>query len=128
MLPLLLSHQEYIKKLEIYTFGNAANHFNSPITAPGPDSRAGEPIVKYIEHYANEGDFVAQIGVLNWQIEPSRDTQAVKKVEAPDTRFYGSLFKRNVTGHLLVEHYFTVCLSSELRAETRKADAGRFFF
>lgn len=41
--------QTFISKLEIYTFGAAANHFNSPVTLPGVDGRPGEPIVKHVE-------------------------------------------------------------------------------
>ncbi|CDZ96779.1 hypothetical protein [Phaffia rhodozyma] len=89
--------QVFLQKLETYTFGNAANHFNSPVTTPSRDHE-GSPVVKHIEHYANGHDFVARIGVLNWDVPAS---------DRVDTRFYGRLFSRpDKSGHLLVENYF----------------------
>lgn len=102
--------QADVAKLELYTFGTAANHYNSPITAPGADGRDGEPVVKHVEHYANQLDYVAQIGVLNWQVEPGRGSgqndqasSTTTSNDKNDTRFYGSLFQRNLPGHLLIE-------------------------
>lgn len=99
-----LSH-DVISKLEIFTFGNAARHFNNPLLSPpkssSPDeSRGGrgERVIKHIEHYANTGDFVANFGVLKFtspQAQPFADGNA----------FYGSVFTREGTGHLLNMHY-----------------------
>jgi hypothetical protein len=89
-----LARQAFISKLEIATFGAAANHFNSPITLPGSDGRPGEPIIKHVEHFANN-EFVAAIGVLSFQVEPSRGLAAVPQNDGNDTRFYGSLFRRD---------------------------------
>jgi hypothetical protein len=91
--------RDYIKKLEIYTFGNAANHFNNPsmvdTTSPdGTSSRAVAKAIGHIEHYAHLGDFVSQIGVLNYA------TNA-----ALQNRFMGRLFISPHSGHLLNQHY-----------------------
>lgn len=87
-----------LAKLEIYTFGNAANHWNAPasilshhrgqgigdgsqagekeplvtaITRPPPSEREAETrIVKYIEHYANTLDYVARGGILHFRPDP----------------------------------------------------------
>ncbi|KAF9253809.1 hypothetical protein DTO013E5_2131 [Penicillium roqueforti] len=86
--------------LEVYTFGNAANHFNNPRwtklarpqgnTAPDLTPEFGQSI-GHIEHYANEGDIVAQGGVLHF-------------VEIPN-RYMGRLFVRPHSGHLFNMHY-----------------------
>ncbi|KAG9062262.1 hypothetical protein KI688_006594 [Linnemannia hyalina] len=67
-------------KLEVYTFGSAANHFN------------GKEKLHHIEHFANKGDFVAQTGVL-----------AYKPLDR--NRYDGQLYTNNATGHLLNAHY-----------------------
>lgn len=41
-----------LKGIEIYAFASAANHFSAP----------GSAVFNRIEHFANERDFVAQIG------------------------------------------------------------------
>lgn len=70
--------QEVMQKLEIYTFGNAANHFNNPRTskrdeqAPtGTDDRA----VGHIEHFANSKDFVSRWGVMHFKKETADEAQ-----------------------------------------------------
>lgn len=75
--------QEAMQRLEIYTFGNAANHFNDPRTsqdeesAPmGSDKRA----VGWIEHYANSEDFVARWGVIHFKKKTAEDTK--RNIEA----------------------------------------------
>ncbi len=52
---------EQIQKLEIYTFGNAANHWNCPMRI------GGRPAVEHIEHYANEWDWVSRFGILHYR-------------------------------------------------------------
>lgn len=53
--------RELLKKLEVYTFGSAANHFSSPIT----DRKRGSRVIKHIEHYANNGDPVCLGGTFH---------------------------------------------------------------
>ncbi|CAL3968166.1 unnamed protein product [Diplocarpon coronariae] len=99
-----LSH-EVVAKLEIFTFGNAARHFNNPLVSKPSsplvdESRGGrgERVIKHIEHYANTRDFVANIGVLQFtspQAQPYADGNA----------FFGRVFVREGTGHLLNMHY-----------------------
>jgi hypothetical protein len=91
--------RDHINKLEVYTFGNAANHFNNPsmvdTTSPdGTTARAVTKAIGHIEHYANVGDFVSQIGVLNYATNP--DLQ---------NRFMGRLFVSPHSGHLMNQHY-----------------------
>lgn len=93
--------RDHIKKLEVYTFGNAANHFNNPSmvdsTSPDGDGASARAVAKaigHIEHYANIGDFVSQIGVLNYATNPGLQN-----------RFMGRLFVSPHSGHLLNQHY-----------------------
>lgn len=65
--------REVLQKLEIYTFGNAANHFNNPRTKrehgiPRPKGRA----IRHIEHYANSKDFVSRWGVLHFKKQTAK--------------------------------------------------------
>jgi hypothetical protein len=56
-------------RLEVYTFGNAANHFNNPHRSLESAQKAiklntGEKQTKalsYVEHYANDGKFMDYI-------------------------------------------------------------------
>ncbi|KAH0562951.1 hypothetical protein GP486_002484 [Trichoglossum hirsutum] len=100
--------QILFRKLEVYTFGAAANHFNNPTLSDVPArspirTRRGslweEPekrVIRHIEHYANQGDFVARWGVLNF----------TKGAKYRYNRFAGQLFEyKGATGHLLCQHY-----------------------
>lgn len=95
-------------KLEVYTFGSvvlcqhpppsnhfscAANHFNNP---PKEGSEPTQNLqIRHIEHYANEHDFVAMFGVLQFT---SQNTL--------QNRFAGQVFTHyGVTGHLFATHY-----------------------
>jgi hypothetical protein len=95
---------DIMAKLEIFTFGNAARHFNNPLLVDppnNPDQSKGGPgkrVIKHIEHYANSEDLVANIGVLKFtspQAQPYADGNA----------FAGEVFTRLGTGHLLNMHY-----------------------
>ncbi|KAI5798575.1 hypothetical protein FPQ18DRAFT_254108 [Pyronema domesticum] len=95
-------------KLEIYTFGNAANHFNNPPRCiqchngscnplPGLPSHppSNRRQIAVIEHYANSKDFVARLGVL----------QSVKGLPGGN-QFVGKVFTRlGEGGHLFCQHY-----------------------
>jgi hypothetical protein len=81
-----------LRRLEIYTFGCAANHFNNPdYHNPDGDEFADGKCIEHIEHYANLGDFVSQIGVLNYT--------------RVSNRYMGRLFLSPDSGHLLNQHY-----------------------
>lgn len=112
-----------LSKLEIYTFGSAAAHFNNPVlnerdnTAPSPVpaterhygseelsgassdrskflSHPSAHVVPVIEHYCNELDMVPRWGVLH-------ATQ-----DRPAERYAGRVFmRRGSSGHLFNEHY-----------------------
>ncbi|KAJ5712111.1 hypothetical protein N7488_006267 [Penicillium malachiteum] len=91
--------QELLQHLEVYTFANAANHFNNPTrkwlsktnglysSRPSEQDRS----VGYIEHYANTVDIVAWIGVFHFINIPNR--------------YMGRLFVHPGSGHLLNQHY-----------------------
>ncbi|KAJ5382139.1 hypothetical protein N7517_000050 [Penicillium concentricum] len=91
---------DLLHHLEVYTFGNAANHFNNPrwtklarpqrISTPDLVHQFGQSI-GHIEHYANAADIVALGGVLHF-------------VDIPN-RYMGRLFVRPNSGHLLNMHY-----------------------
>ncbi|KAK8162964.1 hypothetical protein BKA80DRAFT_274150 [Phyllosticta citrichinensis] len=86
-----------LRKVEVYSLGCAANHFNNPHRHLSTNKQEGQPptanekAIRYIEHYANDGDMVAQWGVLYFTRVPNR--------------FMGRLFERQGTGHLLNQHY-----------------------
>ncbi|KAH7333410.1 hypothetical protein BKA65DRAFT_553757 [Rhexocercosporidium sp. MPI-PUGE-AT-0058] len=121
-----MSH-EVIGKLEIFTFGNAARHFNNPLvskpSSPLVDESKGargERVIKYIEqqvvlaiaisyllgvsgvfycqNYANTEDFVANLGVLSF-------TSPKAQPFADGNAFFGSVYTREGPGHLLNMHY-----------------------
>ncbi|RMY33573.1 hypothetical protein D0866_05830 [Hortaea werneckii] len=92
--------QTLLSQLEIYTFGNAANHFNNPhwdlrtyLSNVNADTQRDHTVksIAHIEHYAHSGDFVAQWGILNFTKVPNR--------------FMGRVFERPGDGHLLNQHY-----------------------
>ncbi|OJJ62736.1 hypothetical protein ASPSYDRAFT_129541 [Aspergillus sydowii CBS 593.65] len=98
--------QGHLRKLEIFTFGNAANHFNNPyrtrVDAEKNMSRFTTPqdkqpnekhdnTILHIEHYANSRDFVSLWGVLNFT--------NIKN------RFMGQVFVRQGSGHMFNQHY-----------------------
>ncbi|KAF2432871.1 hypothetical protein EJ08DRAFT_100039 [Tothia fuscella] len=81
-----------LRRMEIYTFGCAANHFNNPdYHETDGDQVTDGKCIEHIEHYANLGDFVSQIGVLNY-------TRVAN-------RYMGRLFLSPDSGHLLNQHY-----------------------
>jgi hypothetical protein len=96
---------DLLKQLEVYTFGNAANHFNNPYRVHIPSVRAGagsKPIpaqlqtrnkraVGHIEHYANSKDFVSRWGVLHFTRKVTEDPL--------ENRFIGRVFERPGSGH-----------------------------
>ncbi|MCJ1472711.1 hypothetical protein MMC13_001360 [Lambiella insularis] len=96
--------QDLMQQLEVYTFGNAASHFDNPhrrlsfldAATQGrrpPNSKA----IRHIEHYANSGDFVARWGVLHF-------TSRLPRARSAD-RFMGRVFERPGGGHQFCQHY-----------------------
>ncbi|KAL2371908.1 hypothetical protein RJ035_002118 [Blastomyces gilchristii] len=100
---------ENMAKLEVYTFGSAAAHFNNPMRAiqttsipispSGPSvssptrRRRSKGVIRYIEHYVNGEDIVPRWGVMY-------------NVRSAKTRYSGKVFIRNgVTGHMFNQHY-----------------------
>ena len=94
--------REILGKLEIYTFGSAANHFNSP------EDVQGNRVVKHIEHYANLGDWVSLFGILHFRPLPKHgnmDYSARQARQMIENRYVGRLFVRKGSGHQLNLHY-----------------------
>lgn len=91
--------QDLLHQLEVYTFGNAANHFNNPactcLASVNPGASSPDPSprrsISYIEHYANAEDVVSWLGVLQFANIPNR--------------YLGRLFVRPGSGHLMNQHY-----------------------
>ncbi|CAG8764650.1 1731_t:CDS:1, partial [Cetraspora pellucida] len=72
--------EKLLNKLEVYTFANISREFINP-----------KGLIKCIEHYANEYDFIAKIGVLR---------------EVCNPRFNGKIFvHKNARGHLFNRYY-----------------------
>ncbi|KAL7420956.1 hypothetical protein Q5752_004910 [Cryptotrichosporon argae] len=97
---------DQLRDVEVYTFASASNHFSAP-TAPKMSSPFGN-----IEHFANELDFVADIGVLSfapdWKTVKNMPELAAGSVRAVPGRFAGRVFVREgATGHLLLTHYIS---------------------
>ncbi|KAL9096944.1 MAG: hypothetical protein Q9165_000908 [Trypethelium subeluteriae] len=119
--------QDLVQKLEVYTFGNAASHFNNPhryspekgsnhangdagvssmtnsTFSMEPHYRTPWKAVRYIEHYANTEDFVARWGVLHFTQLQSQN--APKSGGPPTNRFMGRVFQRAGRGHQFNLHY-----------------------
>jgi hypothetical protein len=55
---------EDLRKIEVYTFASAANHFAVPSTT----TAAGEKrfVFGIVEHFVNTRDYVSLIGTLDW--------------------------------------------------------------
>ncbi|KAJ5114296.1 hypothetical protein NUU61_000055 [Penicillium alfredii] len=91
--------RDLLRSLEVYTFAAAANHFNNPWTScPKPSespttdpSGAMSNTIRHIEHYANDGDFVARWGLLHF-------------IDVPN-RYMGQVFIRSDSGHMMNQHY-----------------------
>jgi len=108
--------RDLLKKVEIYTFGSAANHFNSP------EDGDGNRIVKHIEHYANLGDWVSLFGILHFRPLPKPGkTRYVSQQarEEMENRYVGRLFVRKGSGHQLngnyLDDYFTMSTDDQDR-------------
>jgi len=91
---LLKRNVKDICKLEVYTFGSAADSF-AETTAVNP-LNGEKQMVPYYEHFANDGDVIAKIGVLHWMFT---------KYSGSRYRYPGRLFVSSQKGHLLGEHY-----------------------
>ena len=99
---------DLLRKLEVYTFASAANHFSNPRLA----RHQGKGAIHHIEHYANGRDPVAQIGALAFAGPTSivGGTAEKSAADPPSTtsiglRFNGRLFVRwHTSGHLMLSH------------------------
>ncbi|WWC71171.1 uncharacterized protein I206_105124 [Kwoniella pini CBS 10737] len=91
-----------LKKVEIYTFASAANHFSIPESGVGPSFGC-------VEHFVNQWDYVSDIGLLAFAPDAPNDLP-VNSDTVPQLsgRFAGRIFKRlRTTGHLLNTHYLS---------------------
>ncbi|MCJ1355489.1 MAG: hypothetical protein MMC33_005481 [Icmadophila ericetorum] len=88
------------RKMEVYTFGNAANHFSNPhqhLLSAATASHNSKAI-RHIEHYANEEDFVSCWGVLQF-------TSPRGSSRSNTNRFMGRVFIAPGGGHQFNQHY-----------------------
>lgn len=84
-----------LAKLEIYTFANCADKMKHVATS-------GDRVLPYLEHFANERDFVARLGVLS----PCTRWPKLIDIDGPLFLRRGrGWLKRGAWGHLLNEHY-----------------------
>lgn len=108
-----------IAKIEVYTFGNAANHWNCL------QHENGQRVIPHVEHYANTSDWVARFGVIffrgldRWRpctqlqkalpVAGEGEVNGDRKVEEEHVdlrnRFVGKLFLRQASGHQFNQHY-----------------------
>ncbi|KAH7263623.1 hypothetical protein BKA59DRAFT_466469 [Fusarium tricinctum] len=104
---------ESLQKLEVYTFGNMANHFSNPCR----DNDPSLPVIPHIEHYVNEKDFACRFGVLNF----------TRNYTQNENRFAGKVFINRSGGHQLNQHYLDDMfpLDKSLR-KTRDTKEGDF--
>ncbi|OJJ45812.1 hypothetical protein ASPZODRAFT_98731 [Penicilliopsis zonata CBS 506.65] len=106
-----------LRKLEVYTFGSAANHFNNPHQSVAAlrhaDRDDSSQAIRHIEHYANAEDFVSVWGVLNFATIPNR--------------YMGSIFVRQGSGHQFNQHYldnmFTLGEDGRVKEDNEFMDA-----
>ncbi|KAJ8063764.1 hypothetical protein OCU04_007626 [Sclerotinia nivalis] len=133
--------QDLLRKLEVYTFGNAANHFNNPhlrreyqkcaLTNPSlPADSAGSkrPVepranrnrngksIPHIEHYAHTYEIVSRIGILHFANNYAHDKFAA--------RFMGRIFEVEATGHMFVQHYLDTMFPLSERVRERLQGGG----
>ncbi|KAK6221272.1 hypothetical protein QIS74_04840 [Colletotrichum tabaci] len=99
--------RETLRKFEIYTFGNAANHFNNPRAGLGDDTTTS---FGHIEHFGNAGDFVARWGAIHFKAKVSdealySDLRYILGRDERQNHFSGLLIENDVKGHLLNQHY-----------------------
>jgi hypothetical protein len=103
--------QDLLQYLEVYTFGNIANHFNNPYrnalsSAAARSYSVGKTAdpemihnraISHIEHYANSFDFASRWGVLNFTRKMPEDRL--------ENRFMGRVFQCPRSGHQFNQHY-----------------------
>ncbi|KAK1964085.1 hypothetical protein LY78DRAFT_694432 [Colletotrichum sublineola] len=126
--------REVLQKLEIFTFGNAANHFNNPrVKKENAVARPKDRAIRHIEHYANSRDFVSRWGVLHFKKQTARkngrflhldeisnliskQVQIIKattktaskqanKLDSEWNAYQGVLIERSGSGHQFNQHY-----------------------
>lgn len=123
--------RDLLGRVEVYTFGSAANHFCNPPGCFGVDGQEKRRVVKHIEHYANMGDYVALFGILHFRPLPTmrRRFGASRKNdggyengalvsptmtarEMVENTYVGRLFVRKGSGHQMngnyLDNFFTL--------------------
>ncbi|KAL1407385.1 hypothetical protein Q8F55_006807 [Vanrija albida] len=100
-----------LRKVEVYTFASAANHFSrAGRSMAGLEEDTSGPWA-HVEHFANWQDFVAQFGVLS-HLPPGATAQlgaqGFRRDDEPRAmygQFAGRIFVRPNSGHNLLMHY-----------------------
>ncbi|KAL4739297.1 hypothetical protein BDV11DRAFT_187936 [Aspergillus similis] len=115
---------EELRKLEVYTFASAGRTLRNPSRTKIGDRKEGEKgrALGYVEHYANTGDLVSKLGVLQFTSSSSSPSASLhtnyihnqhSNQNPPFNQFYGPVFIREGTGHLLNMHYLDKMFSEE---------------
>ncbi|KAL4820256.1 hypothetical protein BDW67DRAFT_153778 [Aspergillus spinulosporus] len=116
---------EELRKLEVYTFASAARALRNPSrTMNGDGEGKNGRALGYVEHYANTEDFVSKLGVLQFTSRSSSSSASShastnyihnqhNHQNPPFNHFYGPVFIREGSGHLLNMHYLDTMFSEE---------------
>jgi hypothetical protein len=126
---------DQLSKLEIYTFANAANHWNAPSSAvsgntepsehdgneseaqgsspqteaahPRPPSSGRDNAARIVKHIEHYANISDYVSRTGiLHFRPDPEPRPGANIGQTDSnRFVGRLFKRNASGHLLNQHY-----------------------
>ncbi|PVH85709.1 hypothetical protein DL98DRAFT_605323 [Cadophora sp. DSE1049] len=112
-LDLLLQElpHEPLSKLEIYTFGSAATHFNNPYQyAPSGVSppTARTRVLGHIEHYVLSEDIATAIGPLRSSSSTERTSSMETRSEVTNPNFAGQIFEIEGSGFLFNGDYMNI--------------------
>lgn len=110
--------EDILSRVEVYTFASAANHFSrggryivengvvkdldppkcskGAVDGENPTVPANGPF-RFVEHFANTGDFVAQLGVLSHKPNPGGGEKTFGV-------FAGQIFEREQEGHGILDY------------------------
>jgi hypothetical protein len=91
------SERNLLRRIEIYTFGCAASQLYQI-----QDTKLGE--IPFYEHFANQRDYVARIGVLAAKQRTGK-SQSFGRDGYCEHLFPGCIYTCDTEGHLLGEHY-----------------------
>ena len=122
-----------VGKVEVFTFGNAGNHWNCPM---GED---GGRVIRHVEHFVNTRDWVSRFGILAFRLRGRRAAQNTEEEDEKGVvdgmvvkkgtweienekhgshRFVGRMFLRQASGHQFNQHYLDNIFPMDERMES----------